>query len=258
MAQVNISLIIIIMTFIMLTFNNSLFSFCASSSNKPNSLERKDKIKRLSACLKLSKTRQEQDAAYYNNLLSYVDKSSTSENRIGDFIALTIVTCYKEISDETANDILEDQDLYSKNEDFLELLKLEKWFEVYKAEKLEEVEDEILKMQEKVLEVISLSKEAEVLQQEYYNIKYEPIKVNKMSFLQKLLFALLPENTEFIKFFQLSFVNLIYAIVFGLIIVAIINGFKRKQRGNNNDNGKGKGDKVNKGGNSKQKNKKIV
>ena len=96
-------------------------TYCESSKN---SLLRKDKVRRLSACMKISKTRQKQDIVFYNNLLRYVDEFSTSEDKIGDFIALTIVTCYKEILDSQAVNVLEDENLDSMLEEYKELLKL--------------------------------------------------------------------------------------------------------------------------------------
>lgn len=197
--------------------------------NSKNSLLRKDKVRRLSACMKVSKTRQNQDNAFYSNLIRYVEEFSTSENKVGDFIALTIVTCYKEILDKQAIKILEDNQLDSMLEEYKELLKLEWWYDLYRAERIDEVENEILKMQEKVLEVVSLSKDADILQNDYYNIMEKENESNKIGFIESLITALFSFiwNTNGELGFELSFVNFIYLFVFLMVLYLIVDGLKQ-------------------------------
>lgn len=194
-----------------------------TTNNLGQSMHRKDKVKRLSACMKLSKTRQHEDKRFYHRLLSLAESHGDpdQQNKSSDFIAFTIVMCYTVISDKKATDFLEAEKISSLDEDNKDLLKLEKWKEYYENNDYEEIENEILRLQEKVLEVVSLSKEAEILQQNYYNIRE---KNRDEEGLYNEIRIFLSERIE------ISFNNmlLLFAICAGLYY--FLKGYKKDRR----------------------------
>lgn len=195
-------------------------------SSSTNSLERKDKIKRLSSCLKLSKQRQKEDSQFYNELLYYVNEYSKDDNKVGDFIALTIITCYKNIIDEQAHEILEDENLDVFTDEYKELLELEKYYNLYSKNMMDDVENEILKLQEKVLEVVSLSKEAEILEQNYYKVSQGVKKKTISSFSDDLMEIL---GIQFNGLFSVSLTNLVAIGSFSLVMLFIFYNINKKR-----------------------------
>lgn len=224
----------LLLTLLFLTL--SAISLSLQQAQTQQSLHRKDKIKRLAACMKLSKQRQIEDKDFYNNLLSYVMEFSESQDKAGDFIALTIVTCYKRISDTRAIELLEaeKETILTKSEGNMDLLQLERYYEMYRSEQTDDVEEEILKSQEKILEVVSLSKEAEIMQLDYYNVVHNENNMDsdkKDSFLYVFFYVI------FVNFFYthsgFNYLNLIIVIIFSLLFMFIVFGKKRRSKKDN-------------------------
>ena len=206
------------------------------TNNTTNSLKRQDKVKRLSACMKLSKKRQSVDSEFYRDLLMLVNMYAEGENKEGDFIAMTIITCYKDISDYEAKLILEEQYLDPMTDQNKKILHLEKYYELYKDVKLDDIETIILKMQEKVLEVIDLSKEAEIMENNYYKINDSDEELKRREAKEKEEY----DNVMFyykvssiLDFFGLKSFSVTMLVIFGclaLVLYLVISSLKRKKR----------------------------
>lgn len=228
---IKITSIIIILVFFNINCNNyanennyaqysELDDIYYKNINKNNS-----KIKKLSACLKLSKLRQNKDILFYKHILTKVDliyKNSVKNNKenpisVSDFLGLVVVTCYSSITDSQAFYILNNKDLNPFENEMKKLLNLEEYKEYYNKDKEDIIEETILNLQEKLIEVISMSKEAEIIEQKYYNILNNEIKLN---FIEKVLSYLIILNSNFE--FLLDLKNLIENKVNVIIILVII------------------------------------
>ncbi len=194
-----------------------------------------DKVRSLSACLKLSKARQNQDKFYYSDLLNLVDNYYKTRKEKGieevtspsDFIAYTIVQCYTQIDEKLTNLILETKVIDSGYWEMKNLLKLEEAEEMLRSGNGEEIEKEIVKFQDKLYEVIMLTKEAEILNQGYYNIEDETNI--QLSFGEKALGLVL------YIFYEMTFQNFMFILVIiSLVVYLVIN--KRKEKVKKSEN----------------------
>ncbi len=174
----------------------------------------------------MSKFRQKEDSQFYNELLYFVNEYSKDDNKIGDFIALTIITCYKNVLDEQANEILEDENLDVFTDEYKNLLELEKYYNLYSKNMMDDVENEILKLQEKVLEVVSLSKEAEILEQNYYKVSQGNKKKNISNYWDNFLEIL---GIQFSNMSNISITNLVAVGSFSLVMLFIFYNINKKR-----------------------------
>lgn len=155
-----------------------LITFLINSSIEDSNKLHQNKIKKLSSCMRLTKQRQVKDKDFFDSLLKYVDTiyalqiSNGDENKIGpnDFLAYVIVTCYSKITNSQSYSILNTKDVNVFTKENKDLLDLEFSYSLYETNSHEVIEERLVNLQEQLVEVIRLSKEAEILEQKDFNI----------------------------------------------------------------------------------------
>lgn len=118
-----------------LIFTAMIFDYCFGQTND---IERRA---RMNACTYLAKQRVYQDMSYVSNIASFINPDGSQEENFNQLLSMGILSCYKNISQDEANDIgikvsLDNDvklDIDIMSNKYKNMLNLEKWEEVYRS-----------------------------------------------------------------------------------------------------------------------------
>lgn len=100
-----------------------------------------ERIARMNACTHLAKHRVYQDMNYISSIASFINPDGSQEENFNQLLSMGILSCYKNISQEEADDLgakvlLDNQvkfDLDIMNDKYKSMLNFERWEEVYRS-----------------------------------------------------------------------------------------------------------------------------
>lgn len=96
-------------------------------------IEKSDKQTKADACVKIIKSRMNQDENYYNEFIEFLSIGSKKEEALNKLFSISLLTCYKQITFFDAEEIDNSNKINALTSENKELLNWEKWENLFKS-----------------------------------------------------------------------------------------------------------------------------